>query len=97
MGELTNVCIPDPHVHQTVGLQIGDHRFSASCGVVERPDHHCGDDLVDLARLFRLIVRKPVQFETPCNCRNLWVGLFKMAQRFQFATQRNEIATICVD
>ena len=25
---------------------IGDHRLSTSCGFVERPDHHCGDDLV---------------------------------------------------
>ena len=24
----------------------GDHRLSISCVVVERPDHHCGDDLV---------------------------------------------------
>ena len=26
--------------------QIGNYRLSTSCGVVERPDHHCGDDLV---------------------------------------------------
>ena len=31
---------------QTNGSQIGDHRLSTSCRVVERPDHHCGDDLV---------------------------------------------------
>ena len=31
---------------QTEGSQIGDHRLSTACGVVERPDHHCGDDLV---------------------------------------------------
>ena len=23
-----------------------DHRLSTACGVVERPDHQCGDDLV---------------------------------------------------
>ena len=46
MGALPNVPIPDPHVPQTEGLQIGDHRSSTSCGVVERPDHRCGDDLV---------------------------------------------------
>ena len=36
---------PDTHVPQTE-MQIGDHRLSSSCGVVERPDHQCGDDLV---------------------------------------------------
>ena len=36
MGELMNVSISDPHVIQTEGLQIGDHRVSRSCvGVVE--------------------------------------------------------------
>ena len=34
-------------VLQTEGLQIGDHRLSITCGVVERLDHHCGDDLVN--------------------------------------------------
>ena len=42
MGELPNGPISDPHV------QIGDHRLSISCAVVERPDHHCGDDLVEI-------------------------------------------------
>ena len=28
--------------------QIGDHKLNTSCGVVDRPDHHCGDDLVEL-------------------------------------------------
>ena len=37
---------PTPHVPQTEGSQIGDRRLSTSCGVVEWPDHHCGDDLV---------------------------------------------------
>ena len=37
---------PRPRRTQTEGPQIGDHRWSTSCGVVERPDHHCGDDLV---------------------------------------------------
>ena len=38
---------PDPRSPRTktVGLQIGDHRLSTSYVVVERPDHHCGDDL----------------------------------------------------
>ena len=32
---------------QTEGLQIGDHRFERIIyAVVERPDHHCGDDIV---------------------------------------------------
>ena len=45
-SELPNQPVADPHVHQTEGLQIGDHILSISCAVVERPDHHCGDDLV---------------------------------------------------
>ena len=44
MGGLPNELILDPHVAQTEGLQIGDHKLSIACGVVERPDHHCGDD-----------------------------------------------------
>ena len=46
MSEEPNAPIPDPHVPQTDGLQIGDHRLNTSCGVVERPAYHCGDDLV---------------------------------------------------
>ena len=46
MGEPSNEPIPDYHEPQTEGLQIGDRRLSTSCGVVERLDHHCGDDLV---------------------------------------------------
>ena len=38
--------IPDPYLTQTKGSQIGNPRLSTSCGVVEWPDHHCGDDLV---------------------------------------------------
>ena len=53
MGELPNAPIHDTHVPQTDGLQIGDHRLSISCVVVERPDHHCGDDLV--TELIKLI------------------------------------------
>ena len=43
--------IHDPHVLKTEGFQIGDHRLSTWCGVVEWPDHHCGDDLVLLFSL----------------------------------------------
>ena len=32
-------------IPQTERSQIGDHRLNTSCGVVERPDHHCGDNL----------------------------------------------------
>ena len=46
MGGLPNAPIPGRRVPQTEGLQIGDHRLSTSCLVVERSDHHCGDDLV---------------------------------------------------
>ena len=46
MGRLPNDFIPDPHVPQTEGSQIGDHRLSSSCGIVGRPNHNCGDDLV---------------------------------------------------
>ena len=49
MDEPPNVPIPDPHVPQTEGLQIiDDHRLITLCGVVERPNHHCGDDLIDI-------------------------------------------------
>ena len=37
---------PLPFVPQPEGSQIGDHRLRTSCGVVERPDHHYGDDCV---------------------------------------------------
>ena len=33
------------------GSQSGDHRLSTSFGVVEWPDHHCGDDLVNPAAI----------------------------------------------
>ena len=46
MGGLSNEPVPDSHVAQTEVSQIGDHRLSTSCGIVERPNHHCGDDLV---------------------------------------------------
>ena len=37
---------PQPHTYpQTKGSQIDDNRLSTSFGIVERPDHHCGDDL----------------------------------------------------
>ena len=48
MGRLSNEPIPDSHVPETEGLQIGGHILSISCGVVERPDHHCGYDLVNV-------------------------------------------------
>ena len=50
MSGLPNELLPDPHVLQTEESLIGDHKLSTSRGVVERPDHHCGDDLV----LFRV-------------------------------------------
>ena len=38
---------PTPTYHKPRLIpQIDDHRLSKSCGVVGRPDHHCGDDLV---------------------------------------------------
>ena len=40
MGELQNESIPDPHVPQTEVSQIGHHRLSTRCAVVQR--HHCG-------------------------------------------------------
>ena len=47
MGGLPNAPIPDPHVPQTEGSHIGDHRLSTSYGgPTERPDRHCGDDIV---------------------------------------------------
>ena len=44
MGRLSNELIPDPYVPETEVSQIGDHRLSTPCEVVERLDHHCGDD-----------------------------------------------------
>ena len=35
-----------PTYLQTKVSQIGDHGLSTSCGVAERPDRHCGDNLV---------------------------------------------------
>ena len=46
MGGLSNGLILDHHVPKTVGSQIGKHILCTSCGVVEQPDHHYGDDLV---------------------------------------------------
>ena len=46
MGGLSIEPIPTtPHVAKTDGSQSGDGILSTSNGVVERPDHHCGDDL----------------------------------------------------
>ena len=53
MGEPPNARILDPHVLQTEGLQIDDHILSISCEVVERPDHHCSDDLVTFTTEFQ--------------------------------------------
>ena len=36
------------------GVEIGDHRLSTSCGVVERHHRLCGDDLVSVARAMLL-------------------------------------------
>ena len=47
MGELPNAPIPDSHIPQTDGLQMGGHRSSISCAVVEKPDHRCRDDFVN--------------------------------------------------
>ena len=58
MGGLSNWPIPDPHLPggRKVPLwncsQIGNHILSTSRGVVERPDHHCGDDLVPHPRVY---------------------------------------------
>ena len=40
---------PDPYAPQYGGCksETRDLSLSTSCGVVARPDHHCGDDLVD--------------------------------------------------
>ena len=64
MGALSNGPIHDPHVLLTPKpggqkaplwncSQIGDHRLSTSCGVVEQPNHHCGDDLGLMVTLWR--------------------------------------------
>ena len=50
-GELLHEPIPDS---PREGSQIGDHRLSISCGIVEQPDQHCGDGLV-LVSLWSLL------------------------------------------
>ena len=32
--------------------QMGDHRLSLSCAVIERLDHRCGDDLVSILVIY---------------------------------------------
>ena len=48
MGGLSKGPISDPTsiYPQLEGSQIGDTRLSTSCGIVEQPEHRCGDDLV---------------------------------------------------
>ena len=49
MGGLLNGSIPDlqsPTYHKPRGCKSATTDLSTSCAVVERPDHHCGDDLV---------------------------------------------------
>ena len=49
MGGLSSEPIYYPHVPQTERVaKIGDNRLSTSFGVVEWPDHHCGNDLVEI-------------------------------------------------
>ena len=75
MGELPNALIPDPHVPQTEGLQIDDHRLSISCEVVGQPDHHhhCGDNLVLFPWGFKvrtchiIMSKRPNQRAWPCH------------------------------
>ena len=50
-GQATEFAHPRPPRIQTEGLQIGNLRLIISCAVVERPDHHCGDDIVFVSRL----------------------------------------------
>ena len=48
MGGLPNEVTPIPKYPQTEGSSIGEQRLSTSYGVVERPDHRCGDNLVSV-------------------------------------------------
>ena len=58
MGGLSNAPIPDHHVPANPpnrGVEKSPFeiaaKLSTSCGVVERPDHHCGDDLLRLIQI----------------------------------------------
>ena len=62
--DLPNVPILVPHRPQTERLQIGDHWLSTSCEVVERPDHHCDDDLVKFIRRQQMRSIRPISH---CN------------------------------
>ena len=66
---------PIPTYPQTKGLQIDDHRLSTIYAVVERLDHHCGDDLGCYTVIwyaisdFVLIFSKIKTFDISlCNC-----------------------------
>ena len=48
MDGLPNELMPDPHVLQSEWSQIGDHRLTTLCGVVEWLGHYRGDDLVEI-------------------------------------------------
>ena len=45
-GRATECTHRDPRLPQSQGMQSGVQGLSTSCGVVERADHHCGNDLV---------------------------------------------------
>ena len=81
---------PAQHVPQTEGLQIGDQRLNTLCGVVERPDHHRGDDLVKwgllrmatkfsfakLAQELYCQVRRQPNVITLGTCQRLHYGIY---------------------
>ena len=70
MGGLSNEPIPDPHVPPKRG-DSSDHIISTSCGVAERPGHHCGDDLVFNISKFpvlRLVYTIYAGTESKSNC-----------------------------
>ena len=51
-GRVTKWGHPRPPHTPNQGSQIGDHRLSTSCRVVERRDLHCGDELVICLKSF---------------------------------------------
>ena len=85
MDGLPNERIPDRYVPQLEGSQYSDHRLSTSRGVVDRPDHHCGDDLVFSNATRRVGSRNTlnVLFVDGCQSVRWYVGCGRQPQRLE--------------
>ena len=73
------------------GVVIGNHRLSASCGVVERHDRHCGDDFVSVARAMLFFLKKSQQNESPSRLSEV------NAQDIRRPTRQNGSVNLCYE